>query len=187
MKVSIGQAGIRLLDEEYSSTTEYLVSQAVRDQYGNWWVSKKGTKDNPNKGHALPTITNGKQTASDWWTLMVNMQDVVNATNAAITAKNQANTAKNAANTAANLANQKAAYADAIGQNPPKIGEDGFWYFYDPTQEKYLKTEYVSKGGIEFPTFSIDYSSMILQVENDNDTAHKFSIDDETGELCINL
>ena len=186
MEVSIGQAGIRLLGA-YSSSYPYMVAQAVTDSYGNWWYSKKGTEESPNKGNPLPTIKNGKQTASEWWLLMINVQDSVEKAKAAETAAGSANTAAGAANSAKAAADAAAAYADAIAKNPPKIGDDGFWYFYDYSAKSYKKPDYVAKGGVEFPTISVDTSTMMLMVENNSDSAKKFSIDDETGTLCINL
>ena len=164
MKTSIGQAGIRLMGN-YSSTTAYLVAQAVKDTYGNWWVSKKGTAESPNKGNALPTVTNGVQSASVWWLLMINYQDVAKAITDANTAKNSANSAASSANSAASAANTKAALADEIARHPPIIGTDGFWYYYDLSSKEYVKTDYVAKGGVEFPIFSVDTSTMQVQVE----------------------
>lgn len=185
-KYSIGQAGIRLMGA-YSSTTDYMVAHAVKDTYGNWWYSKKGTAESPNKGNALPTIKNGVAGETDWWRLMINVQDCVEATSAAKTATTNANTATSNANTAASNANTKANLADEVAKNPPKIGDDGFWYYYNPTTKKYEKTNYVAKGGVEFPTFSVDTDTMQVQVETENDAANKFAVDNSTGQLTIVL
>ncbi len=185
MKQAIGQAGIRFIGK-YDSNTEYMVVHAVHDDSGNWWVSRKGTKENPNIGNPLPDITDGIETQSEWWRLLIYVQDCVNKTNAANAAAQAANTAKENAETATTKANTAAAFADAIAKNPPMIGEDGYWYFYNYATKEYEKTEYIAKGGVEFPTFSVDTSTMQLQVESNSDSAHKFSVD-ENGQLCINV
>lgn len=57
----------------------------------------------------------------------------------AITAVNEAKTAANNANTQANRAKE---YAD----NPPKVGEDGYWYLWDEVNDVYVNTGWPSSG-----------------------------------------
>lgn len=61
----------------------------------------------------------------------------------AITAVNEA---KTAATTAANNANTQAARAKEYADNPPKVGEDGYWYLWDEVNDVYVNTGWPSSG-----------------------------------------
>lgn len=61
----------------------------------------------------------------------------------AITAVNEAKTAAQQATTNANTqANRAKEYAD----NPPKVGEDGYWYLWDEVNDVYVNTGWPSSG-----------------------------------------
>ena len=65
----------------------------------------------------------------------------------AITAVNEAKTAaQQATTTAANNANTQAARAKEYADNPPKIGEDGYWYLWDEVNDVYVNTGWPSSG-----------------------------------------
>lgn len=72
-----------------------------------------------------------------------NTADAITAVNEAKTAAQQATT--NAA-TAANNANTQAARAKEYADNPPKVGEDGYWYFWDEVDDVYVNTGWPSSG-----------------------------------------
>lgn len=72
-----------------------------------------------------------------------NTADAITAVNEAKTAAQQATT--NAA-TAANNANTQAARAKEYADNPPKVGDDGYWYLWDEVNDVYVNTGWPSSG-----------------------------------------
>ncbi|QOR58726.1 hypothetical protein KNV33_gp51 [uncultured phage cr10_1] len=82
-----------------------------------------------------------------------NTADAITAVNEAKTAAQQATTN---ATTAANNANTQAARAKEYADNPPKVGEDGYWYLWDEVNDVYVNTGWPSsgillKGGLNSP------------------------------------
>lgn len=72
-----------------------------------------------------------------------NTADAITAVNEAKTAAQQATTN---ATTAANNANTQAARAKECADNPPKVGEDGYWYLWDEVDDVYVNTGWPSSG-----------------------------------------
>lgn len=72
-----------------------------------------------------------------------NTADAITAVNEAKTAAQQATTN---ATTAANNANTQAARAKEYADNPPKVGEDGYWYLWDEVNDMYVNTGWPSSG-----------------------------------------
>ena len=72
-----------------------------------------------------------------------NTADAITAVNEAKTAAQQATTN---ATTAANNANTQAARAKEYADNPPKVGEDGYWYIWDEVNDVYVNTGWPSSG-----------------------------------------
>lgn len=72
-----------------------------------------------------------------------NTADAITAVNEAKTAAQQATTI---ATTAANNANTQAARAKEYADNPPKVGEDGYWYLWDEVNDVYVNTGWPSSG-----------------------------------------
>lgn len=72
-----------------------------------------------------------------------NTADAITAVNEAKTAAQQATTN---ATTAANNANTQAARAKEYSDNPPKVGEDGYWYLWDEVNDVYVNTGWPSSG-----------------------------------------
>lgn len=72
-----------------------------------------------------------------------NTADAITAVNEAKTAAQQATTNATAA---ANNANTQAARAKEYADNPPKIGEDGYWYLWDEVNDVYVNTGWPSSG-----------------------------------------
>lgn len=72
-----------------------------------------------------------------------NTADAITAVNEAKTAAQQATTnATIAANNANTQANRAKEYAD----NPPKVGDDGYWYLWDEVDDVYVNTGWQSSG-----------------------------------------
>lgn len=72
-----------------------------------------------------------------------NTADAITAVNEAKTAAQQAATN---ATTAANNANTQAARAKEYADNPPKVGDDGYWYLWDEVDDVYVNTGWPSSG-----------------------------------------
>ena len=72
-----------------------------------------------------------------------NTADAITAVNKAKTAAQQATTN---ATTAASNANTQAARAKEYADNPPKVGEDGYWYLWDEVNDVYVNTGWPSSG-----------------------------------------
>lgn len=72
-----------------------------------------------------------------------NTADAITAVNEAKTAAQQATTN---ATTAANNANTQAARAKEYADNPPKVGDDGYWYLWDEVNDVYVNTGWSSSG-----------------------------------------
>lgn len=72
-----------------------------------------------------------------------NTADAITAVNEAKTAAQQATTN---ATTAANNANTQANRAKEYADNPPKVGEDGYWYLWDEHNDVYVNTGWPSSG-----------------------------------------
>lgn len=108
------------------------------------------------------------------------------ATQQAKTATSNANLATQKANTAATNANTQANRAKEQADNPPKMGENGNWWKWDETQKKYVDTGILAKGGILYPTFTIDPDTMeLIMYYQDDIAADMFDIDNE-GFLIFN-
>lgn len=102
-----------------------------------------------------------------------------NAVKATESATANANKAATNANTQANRAKEQA-------DNPPKMGENGNWWKWDETQKKYVDTGILAKGGILYPTFTIDPDTMeLIMYYQDDIAADMFDIDNE-GFLIFN-
>lgn len=72
-----------------------------------------------------------------------NTSDAITAVNEAKTAAQQATTN---ATTAANNANTQANRAKEYTDNPPKVGDDGYWYLWDEVNDVYVNTGWPSSG-----------------------------------------
>ena len=72
-----------------------------------------------------------------------NTADAITAVNEAKTAAQQATTN---ATTAANNANTQANRAKEYADNPPKVGDDGYWYLWDEHNDVYVNTGWPSSG-----------------------------------------
>lgn len=72
-----------------------------------------------------------------------NTADAITAVNEAKTAAQQATTN---ATTAANNANTQATRAKEYADNPPKVGDDGYWYLWDEVNDVYVNTGWPSSG-----------------------------------------
>lgn len=126
-------------------------------------------------------LINGVQTS-----VKVSLEYIQTVYENAVKATNSANEKAHKAETAANNANTQANRAKEQADNPPKIGENGNWWKWDETQKKYVDTGILAKGGILYPTFTIDPDTMeLIMYYQDDIAADMFDIDNE-GFLIFN-
>lgn len=74
--------------------------------------------------------------------------------------------------------------AKAQADHPNIIGEDGYWMKWNETTGEYEKTDYYSRGSIDFPTFDVD-DDMTLSVSITDGNEGRFALSD--GDLLVNL
>ena len=95
----------------------YHHNRCKMDDKGNWWVSKKSTKDAPNINHPFPGFdANNQPIASDWWALWIDWQHpmarLTEAMSQALAAAQEAYDQAAAAESAA----EKASQVDVVDQ-----------------------------------------------------------------------
>lgn len=128
-------------------------------------------------------LINGVQTS-----VKVSLEHIQTAYENAVAATKKAETAANSANTAAGNADTQADRAKEQADNPPKMGDNGNWWKWDEAQKKYVDTGMLAKGGVLYPTFSIDDDDMILYMEFEDEVSDKLiKFDEQTGELYLNV
>lgn len=128
-------------------------------------------------------LINGVQTS-----VKVSLEHIQTAYENAVAATKKAETAANSANTAAGNADTQADRAKEQADNPPKMGDNGNWWEWDEAQKKYVDTGVLAKGGVLYPTFSIDDDDMILYMEFEDEVSDKLiKFDEQTGELYLNV
>ena len=95
----------------------YHHNRCKMDDKGNWWVSKKSTKDAPNINHPFPGFDqNGDPLPSEWWALWIDWQHpmarLTEAMSQALAAAQEAHDQAAAAESAA----EKASQVDVVDQ-----------------------------------------------------------------------
>lgn len=109
-----------------------IAAETARDTAEQERVSNEATRQ------ANETIRETQEAARE-----KNTADAITAVNEAKTAAQQATTN---ATTAANNANTQANRAKEYADNPPKVGEDGYWYLWDEVDDVYVNTGWPSSG-----------------------------------------
>jgi len=113
-------------------------------------------------------------------------QDAITATSNASTATGNANKATENANKATQNANTQANRAKQHADNPPKMGENGNWYKWNEAKQAYEDTGILAKGGVLYPTFTIDPNTMELVMHYQDDVAADMFVIDKEGYLTFN-
>ena len=109
-----------------------IAAETARDTAEQERVSNEATRQ------ANETIRETQEAARE-----KNTADAITAVNEAKTAAQQATTN---ATTAANNANTQANRAKEYADNPPKVGDDGYWYLWDEVDDVYVNTGWPSSG-----------------------------------------
>ena len=140
-KERIANEAIRVASESERVTAETsrkeeeakrVEAETARDTAEQERVSNESTRQ------ANEAVRETQETARE-----KNTADAITAVNEAKTAAQQATTN---ATTAANNANTQAARAKEYADNPPKVGEDGYWYLWDEVNDVYVNTGWPSSG-----------------------------------------
>lgn len=140
-KERIANEAIRVASESERVTAETsrkeeeakrVEAETARDTAEQERVSNESTRQ------ANETVRETQEAARE-----KNTADAITAVNEAKTAAQQATTN---ATTAANNANTQAARAKEYADNPPKVGEDGYWYLWDEVNDVYINTGWPSSG-----------------------------------------
>lgn len=133
-KERIANEAIRVASESERVTAETSRKEAetARDTAEQERISNEATRQ------ANEAVRETQEAARE-----KNTADAITAVNEAKTAAQQATTN---ATTAANNANTQAARAKEYADNPPKVGEDGYWYLWDEVDDVYVNTGWPSSG-----------------------------------------
>lgn len=108
------------------------------------------------------------------------------ATTAANNAASAANESKENADAATSEANKQAAISEELNSHP-NIIKDGYWWTWNLSTHKYMKTDQVAVGTVDFPTFFIDEEEKTLKANITQGTdADRFALD-EDGSLRIKM
>jgi len=124
----------RKSEEDIRKTNEdaRIAAETARDTAEQERVSNEATRQ------ANEAIRETQEAARE-----KNTADAITAVNEAKTAAQQATTN---ATTAANNANTQANRAKEYADNPPKVGDDGYWYLWDEVDDVYVNTGWPSSG-----------------------------------------
>lgn len=109
-----------------------IAAETARDTAEQERVSNEATRQANEEIRETQEVAREKNTA-----------DAITAVNEAKTAAQQATTN---ATTAANNANTQANRAKEYADNPPKVGDDGYWYLWDEVDDVYVNTGWPSSG-----------------------------------------
>lgn len=140
-KERIANEAIRVASESERVTAETsrkeeeakrVEAETARDTAEQERVSNESTRQ------ANETVRETQEAARE-----KNTADAITAVNEAKTAAQQATTN---ATTAANNANTQANRAKEYADNPPKVGDDGYWYLWDEVNDVYVNTGWPSSG-----------------------------------------
>ena len=68
------------------------------------------------------------------------------------------------------------------------MGEKGYWWKWDEEKGAYIDTGILAKGGVIYPTFSIDEKDMGLYMSFDDEVSpNLIKFDQSSGELYLNV
>lgn len=171
--------GVKLIDGVQTSVKIGL--EYIQTAYEN---VLKATQDAINATKNAITATSNANTAAS--NANIATTNANKATDNAITATNNANTATKNTITATDNANTQADRAKQFADHQPYMGDNGNWWKWDEALQKYVDTGILAKGGVLYPTFTIDTETMELIMHYQDDiAADMFGIDNE-GYLTFN-
>lgn len=87
-----------------------------------------------------------------------------------------------------NQAKTQADRAKQYADHQPYMGENGNWWKWDEEKGAYIDTGILAKGGVIYPTFSIDEKDMGLYMSFDDEVSpNLIKFDQSSGELYLNV
>ena len=131
-RISSEEGRVAAETERVDNEDARIAAETTRDTAEQERIANEATRQ------ANETIRETQEAARE-----KNTADAITAVNEAKTAAQQATTN---ATTAANNANTQAARAKEYADNPPKVGEDGYWYLWDEVNDVYVNTGWPSSG-----------------------------------------
>lgn len=131
-RISSEEGRVAAETERVDNEDARIAAETTRDTAEQERISNEATRQANEAVREIQEAAREKNTA-----------DAITAVNEAKTAAQQATTN---ATTAANNANTQAARAKEYADNPPKIGEDGYWYLWDEVNDVYVNTGWPSSG-----------------------------------------
>lgn len=131
-RISSEEGRVAAETERVDSEDARIAAETARDTAEQERVSNEATRQ------ANEAIRETQEAARE-----KNTADAITAVNEAKTAAQQATTN---ATTAANNANTQANRAKEYADNPPKVGDDGYWYLWDEVDDVYVNTGWPSSG-----------------------------------------
>lgn len=132
LRVTAEQGRVAAETKRVDNEDARIAAETARDTAEQERVSNEATRQ------ANETIRETQEAARE-----KNTADAITAVNEAKTAAQQATTN---ATTAANNANTQANRAKEYADNPPKVGDDGYWYLWDEVDDVYVNTGWPSSG-----------------------------------------
>lgn len=158
MDIDYGQILPAPTDARYQSTRNYMAMETCYDEWQSEWLSL----DDNNLNHPIPGYnSDGSAKVSDWWRCLVNVYRAERAAQNADEKATLANEKATLANNAATNANDKATYAKTqgdyaknIAEHPTYVGDDGYVYRWNYSEQRYVRGAYVKGEGINYSTMS---------------------------------
>lgn len=121
--------------------------------------------------------TNPDTDATGAWRLDFSFSDVTVATAAAISAATAANKAKSDSVAQTAVCKEQTELANELNKHQPKIGEDGYWYYWNATGDTWVKTDTLARGG-EYLVDMTDDDCDFVMTAGTGDPADIFEEDD---------
>lgn len=131
-RISSEEGRVAAETERVDNEDARIAAETTRDTAEQERIANEATRQ------ANETIRETQEAARE-----KNTADAITAVNEAKTAAQQATTN---ATTAANNANTQANRAKEYADNPPKVGDDGYWYLWDEVNDVYVNTGWPSSG-----------------------------------------
>ena len=131
-RISSEEGRVAAETERVDNEDARIAAETTRDTAEQERISNEATRQANEAVRETQEVAREKNTA-----------DAITAVNEAKTAAQQATTN---ATTAANNANTQAARAKEYADNPPKVGDDGYWYLWDEVNDVYVNTGWPSSG-----------------------------------------
>ncbi|MGM9703189.1 MAG: hypothetical protein ACI3YZ_06545 [Prevotella sp.] len=106
--------------------------------------------------------TNPDTDATGAWRLDFSFAAVTAATTAANNAATAANKAKTDSDAQTAKCKEQTDLAAELNTHQPKVGEDGYWYYWDSTNDTWVKTDTLANGGMIMPSVYRSNNDLVI-------------------------